>query len=140
MPDVVNGYADDVETYDYDPEKAKDLLEEAGADGATIEFNYPTDVSRPYMPSPADTFNVIRSQLEAVGLKIKPTADRWDPDYLNKIQGTDEPRHPPARVDRRLQRPGQLRRCLLRTADAGVGLRQQEALRRPVRGPWDPDA
>jgi peptide/nickel transport system substrate-binding protein len=31
---------------------------------------------------------VIRTQLEAVGLKIKPTADQWDPDYLEKIQGT----------------------------------------------------
>jgi peptide/nickel transport system substrate-binding protein len=88
MPDVVNGWTDDVPTYDHDPEKAKQLLEEAGAAGATIEFNYPSDVSRPYMPQPEDTFNVIRSQLEAVGLKIKPTADRWDPDYLNKIQGT----------------------------------------------------
>ena len=88
MPDLVNGYADDVTKYDYDPTKAKDLLKQAGAEGATIEFNYPSDVSRPYMPSPEDTFNVIRSQLEAVGLKVKPVSDRWDPDYLNKIQGT----------------------------------------------------
>jgi len=33
---------------------------------------------------------VIRTQLEAVGLKIKPVSDRWDPDYLNKIQGTSK--------------------------------------------------
>ena len=90
MPDSVNGYTEDVETYDYDPEQAMALLEEAGADGATIEFNYPTAISRPYMPSPEDTFNVIRTQLEEVGLKIKPTADVWDPDYLDKIQGTEE--------------------------------------------------
>jgi peptide/nickel transport system substrate-binding protein len=88
IPPVVNGYADDVTTYDHDPDKAEQLLEEAGAAGETIEFNYPTGVSRPYMPSPEDTFNVIRTQLEAVGLKIKPTADQWDPDYLEKIQGT----------------------------------------------------
>jgi peptide/nickel transport system substrate-binding protein len=88
IPEVVNGYNPDVTTYDYDPEKAKQMLEDAGAAGATIEFNYPTGVSRPYMPSPEDTFNVIRTQLEAVGLKIKPTADQWDPDYLEKIQGT----------------------------------------------------
>jgi peptide/nickel transport system substrate-binding protein len=88
IPEIVNGYTEDVPTYEYDPEKARGLLEEAGADGATIEFNYPTGVSRPYMPQPEDTFNVIRTQLEAVGLDIKPTADQWDPDYLEKIQGT----------------------------------------------------
>ncbi len=88
MPQSVTGWTDDVTTYDYDPEKAKRLLQEAGADGTTLEFNYPTDVSRPYMPSPADTFNVLRSQLEAVGLKIKPVADVWSPDYLDKVTGS----------------------------------------------------
>jgi peptide/nickel transport system substrate-binding protein len=90
MPDIVNGWTEDVPKYDYNPDKAKQLLKQAGAEGATIEFNYPTDVSRPYMPAPEDTFNVIRSQLQAVGLKIKPTADKWSPDYLNKIQGTSK--------------------------------------------------
>ncbi|MFP5252371.1 MAG: ABC transporter substrate-binding protein [Actinomycetes bacterium] len=90
MPPVVNGYTEDVKKYEYDPEKSKQLLEDAGAAGATIEFNYPTDVSRPYMPSPEDTFNVIRSQLQAVGLKIKPVANKWDPDYLDKILGTKD--------------------------------------------------
>ncbi|WP_121251511.1 ABC transporter substrate-binding protein [Nocardioides ferulae] len=90
IPPTVNGYTEDVATYDYDPDRARDLLEQAGAEGATIEFNYPTGVSRPYMPQPEDTFNVIRSQLAEVGLKIKPTADVWDPDYLEKIQGTSD--------------------------------------------------
>jgi peptide/nickel transport system substrate-binding protein len=90
VPPTVNGYTEDVTTYDYNPEKAKQLLQQAGADGATIEFNYPTGVSRPYMPQPEDTFNVIRTQLQAVGLKVKPTADQWDPDYLEKIQGTSK--------------------------------------------------
>ncbi len=90
MPDLVQGWTEDVPEYEYDPQKAEDLLAEAGAEGATIEFNYPSDVSRPYMPQPEDTFNVIRSQLEAVGLDVKPTSDRWDPDYLNKIQGTPD--------------------------------------------------
>ncbi len=90
MPPSVNGWTDDVTTYEYDPEKAKKLLAEAGADGTTIEFNYPTDVSRPYMPSPADTFNVLRTQLEAVGLKIKPVADVWSPDYLDRVTGSSD--------------------------------------------------
>jgi peptide/nickel transport system substrate-binding protein len=90
MPDLVNGWTEDVPQYEYDPAKAEDLLAQAGAEGATIEFNYPSDVSRPYMPQPEDTFNAIRTQLQAVGLKVKPTSDRWDPDYLNKIQGTKD--------------------------------------------------
>ncbi len=90
MPQSVVGWNDSVTEYEYDPAKAKQLLADAGAAGATIEFNYPTDVSRPYMPSPADTFNVLRSQLEAVGLKIKPVADVWSPDYLDKINGTSD--------------------------------------------------
>jgi len=89
IPETVNGFNPDVPTYEYDPEKAKQLLAEAGATGATIEFNYPTGVSRPYMPSPEDTYVAIKAQLEAVGLTITPTADKWNPEYLDKIQGSE---------------------------------------------------
>jgi peptide/nickel transport system substrate-binding protein len=90
MPQTVNGWTDDVTTYEYDPDRARQLLEEAGAANAQIDFNYPTDVSRPYMPSPADTFNVIRSQLEEVGLRIRPVADVWSPDYLDRVTGSPD--------------------------------------------------
>ncbi len=90
IPPMVNGYAEDVTTYEFDPEKAKQLLKEAGAENLTIEFNYPVDISRPYMPSPEDTFNLIRTQLEQVGIKVTPVADQWTPDYLDLIQGTSK--------------------------------------------------
>src|SRR6185436_7223976 len=49
MPPEVTGYADDVTEYEYDPEKAKSLLQEAGLTlPVPIEFWYPSDVSRPY--------------------------------------------------------------------------------------------
>jgi peptide/nickel transport system substrate-binding protein len=88
IPDLVEGHADDVTTYEYDPERAQQLLAEAGVSDLTLQFNYPTDVSRPYMPTPEDTFTAISAQLEAVGITVQPVADRWTPDYLDKIQGS----------------------------------------------------
>ncbi len=90
VPPIINGYAEDVTEYEYDPEKAQDLLAEAGAEDLTLQFNYPVDVSRPYMPSPEDTFNIIRTQLEEVGITVEPAADQWTPDYLDRIQGTED--------------------------------------------------
>ena len=89
IPDSVNGYSDDVTTYDYDPEKAKQLLTEAGyPDGFTIDFNYPTGVSRPYMPTPEQAFSNISNQLAEVGIKVNAKPAKWSPDYLNQVQGT----------------------------------------------------
>ncbi|MEJ5946060.1 ABC transporter substrate-binding protein [Pseudokineococcus basanitobsidens] len=94
MPDLVTGWSDDVETYDYDPDAARELLAEAGQSDLTVDFVYPTGVSRPYMPSPEDTFVAIRSQLEAVGITVNPVALPWSPDYLDRIQGgTDHGLH-----------------------------------------------
>jgi len=88
MPDLVAGYADDVTTYDYDPAAAQTLLADAGASNLILQFNYPTGISRPYMPSPEDTFVAVSAQLEAVGITVEPVADQWTPDYLDRIQAT----------------------------------------------------
>ncbi|GAB3084512.1 ABC transporter substrate-binding protein [Nocardioides zeae] len=89
VPELVDGYAADVPTYEHDPELARQLLEEAGVAGTTITFNYPTNISRPYMPQPDDTFNIVRSQLEAVGLTVEPVAAEWT-DYLEQVQNTPD--------------------------------------------------
>ncbi|MEE1622115.1 ABC transporter substrate-binding protein [Zafaria sp. Z1313] len=88
IPPVVNGWTEDVEAYDFDPEKAKELLAEAGyPDGFTVDFNYPTGVSRPYMPTPEQIFTNISAQLADVGITANPQPDKWSPDYLDRIQG-----------------------------------------------------
>lgn len=90
MPPVVIGWNEDVTTYDYDPEAAKALLAEAGyseSNPLTIQFNYPTNVSRPYMPNPEQIFTNLSAQLEAVGIVLTPVGEEWNPTYLDRIQG-----------------------------------------------------
>ncbi len=84
MPPSLNGYADDVVKYDYNPELAKQLIAQSGVKNLTLEFAYPTDVSRPYMPSPVDNWQLIKADLEKVGFTIKQRSDPWSPDYNNK--------------------------------------------------------
>ncbi|MBO0610474.1 ABC transporter substrate-binding protein [Myceligenerans salitolerans] len=87
IPSTVMGYSEDVATYDYDPELAMDLLEQAGAEDLEIEFNYPTEVSRPYMPDPAAIFEAISADLEEVGITVTATPEPWSPTYIDTIQG-----------------------------------------------------
>jgi peptide/nickel transport system substrate-binding protein len=86
IPNTVAGYNDSVNDYPYNVDKAKALLKAAGQENLTLKFAYPTGVSRPYMPSPEDTFTVIKSQLEKAGIKITPVSAKWSPDYQDMIQ------------------------------------------------------
>lgn len=85
MPDTVAGYNKSLQPYAYDVEKAKSLLKEAGAEGMTLNFAYPTEVSRPYMPNPQKIAEALRTDLEAAGIKVKFTAKPWNGGYLDGI-------------------------------------------------------
>ncbi|MEV6811627.1 ABC transporter substrate-binding protein [Micromonospora sp. NPDC051296] len=83
FPDTVEGWNGDVTKYDYDVDKAKALLAEAGASDLTLRFHYPTEVTRPYMPNPKDLFELVSADLQAAGIKIEAIPLKWSPDYLN---------------------------------------------------------
>jgi len=68
-PDVI-GHNDDLEPYAHDPEQAQTLLEEAGETDLSFElatFSNP----RGYNPSPLETANQIKSDLEDIGLTVE---------------------------------------------------------------------
>jgi len=86
MPPEVMGYADDVTEYTYDPAKAKQLLQKAGLKlPVKIDFWYPTDVSRPYMPDPKRNFEAFAASLNKSGFKVTPHSAPWSPDYLGRV-------------------------------------------------------
>jgi len=85
-PDTVDGYTDDVTKYAYDPDKAKSLLSEAGATDLTLNFWWPTEVSRPYMPDPKSVFAAFKTDLEAVGIKVNESSKPWNGGYLDGVE------------------------------------------------------
>jgi peptide/nickel transport system substrate-binding protein len=69
----------------YDLAKAKELITKSGLSGAdlTIDFYYPSDVTRPYLPDPKGVFEAISGDLEKAGFTINPHTDTWSPTYLD---------------------------------------------------------
>ena len=77
MPESISGYNDDIEGYEYNPEKAKELLAEAGhADGFDMEL-WAMPVPRPYMPDGEKVAEVIQKNLEDVGITAKIVSHEW---------------------------------------------------------------
>ncbi|MEO5633189.1 ABC transporter substrate-binding protein [Gaiella sp.] len=88
MPPLVEGYAKKgVPDYSYNPAKAKALLQEAGLTlPVTLEFWYPTDRPRGYMPDPPRNFQAFAASLEKSGFKIVPKPGPWRGGYLSGVQ------------------------------------------------------
>ena len=85
QPPALPGWNADVPQYDYDPDRARELLAEADAEDLSVTFYYPTDVTRPYMPDPQAIAELFIADLEAVGITVEQVALPWTPDYLNAV-------------------------------------------------------
>ncbi|AZR74469.1 peptide ABC transporter substrate-binding protein [Anoxybacter fermentans] len=83
LPPSLWGYNDEIEDYEYNPAKAKELLAEAGyPDGFEMEL-WAMPVPRPYMPQPKLIAQAIQQYLAEVGIKTKIVTYDWGT-YLDK--------------------------------------------------------
>ncbi|HYO19822.1 MAG TPA: ABC transporter substrate-binding protein [Dermatophilaceae bacterium] len=85
IPDTVMGYNTKLRVPPYDKAKATELLTDAGAAGMTLNVWYPSEVTRPYMPAPQAIFEAIRTDLEAVGIKVNPVTKPWNGGYIEQV-------------------------------------------------------
>ncbi|MFD2417644.1 ABC transporter substrate-binding protein [Amycolatopsis pigmentata] len=88
LPKNVPGHTDAVAKFDYDPNKAKQLLADAGASDLSLNFYVPTEVTRPYMPNPVDLAAAITDDLKAVGIKVNVVQEPWNGGYKDDVQKT----------------------------------------------------
>ncbi len=85
MPPTQWGYNANTKDFEYNPEKAKQLLKEAGlASGFEIEL-WTLPVSRPYNPQGKKMGELMQSDLAKVGIKVKLVTYDW-PTYLDKTR------------------------------------------------------
>jgi peptide/nickel transport system substrate-binding protein len=86
MPDTIAGYSKNVKKYPFDTAASKALLKKAGEEKLKVEFCYPTEVTRPYMPAPQDLFELMKADLEKAGITVTPKAMKWAPDYIDATE------------------------------------------------------
>jgi peptide/nickel transport system substrate-binding protein len=86
----------DVDALEFNPDTARDLLEQAGFtedDPATVNFWYPTEVTRPYMPDPRGLHEAITTMLEDVGFVVDPGSAVWGTEYIPAAQAGEYDLH-----------------------------------------------
>ena len=87
QPPELFGWADDVTEYEYDPDKAKQILEDAGYElPVEIDFAFPTNVTRPYMPDPQANYEAMKQDLEECCFTVQTESADWEVDYVTKVQ------------------------------------------------------
>ena len=80
---------EEITDYEYNPELARELLDEAGYDGEPLPFHYPRNVSRPYLSSPEKVYAELSRQLTAAGFNIQPVPTEWSEGYIETVQNDD---------------------------------------------------
>ena len=85
LPEKLGLRSDNVTNYGHNPERAKELLEEAGYAGEELPFYYPRRVTRAYLPNQEKVYAELSRQLTAAGFNIRPVPMEWSEGYLEAV-------------------------------------------------------
>lgn len=77
IPSIVKGFAEDIKPYEYDPEKSKKLLKEAGLGGGFKTNLWYMPIPRPYMPNAKGIAQAMKADLKKVGIEAKLVTREW---------------------------------------------------------------
>jgi ABC-type transport system substrate-binding protein len=88
LPPTMWGYNDEIEPYPYDPERARELLAEAGyPDGFTTDM-WAMPVARPYNPNARRIAEIIQQNFADVGVESEIVSYDWGT-YLDRVDAGD---------------------------------------------------
>ncbi|MGE5633509.1 MAG: ABC transporter substrate-binding protein [Caulobacteraceae bacterium] len=84
VPPLLWGYDESIQPYEYNPERAKALLTEAGYPEGFRTTLWVMNSSRNYFPKPMQVAQYIQENLKQVNIEVTIKAFDWD-EYLNRI-------------------------------------------------------
>ncbi|WP_083936419.1 ABC transporter substrate-binding protein [Nocardiopsis ganjiahuensis] len=90
VPETVNGWSPNARTVEHSPDLAEELLADAGHEDLALEFCYPNDVTRTYMPDPEGIHRLITQDLKNAGVSLELVDYPWS-DYVSAIHAGDCP-------------------------------------------------
>jgi peptide/nickel transport system substrate-binding protein len=89
MPPTVPFFNEDIERYSYDPEQARQMLQDAGVENLETELWY-MPVPKPYMPDGKGIAQEVQADLKKVGVNAELVTYEWGT-YLEKTGSGQHP-------------------------------------------------
>src|SRR5918912_1332598 len=89
MPSLLKYFNKNIKPYPYDPDKAKQMLKDAGVANLKTELWY-MPIPRPYMPDAKSIAQVMQQNLQKVGVSAKLVTYQWAT-YLTKTASGEHP-------------------------------------------------
>jgi peptide/nickel transport system substrate-binding protein len=85
MPPFLWGYNENMESYEYDIEKSKKLLAEAGFPNGFKTTLWVMDAARDYFPKPMQVAQFVKENLQQVNIDVEIMVFNWN-EYLTRIK------------------------------------------------------